>query len=183
MPQPQRQTLTGVCVWTWPQVRIPANAITSSNPQVRARQLWGADVYTEDSDLVAVLMHTGHYTVSVHHAPASLAEVNCRKAAVIIHPLLKLASEIRRQGWARCNYRQIRAYLPPNRRTICLHTLVSSLGASGLLPLVRALTNSGNADWTKVSTVVWARDRCCDAGSHMLQLQLHTSMTCSSTCR
>ena len=56
-------------------MRIPANAITSSNPQVRARQLWGADVYTEDSDLVAVLMHTGHYTVSVHHAPASLAEV------------------------------------------------------------------------------------------------------------
>ncbi len=60
-------------------MRIPANAITSSNPQVRARQLWGADIYTEDSDLVAVLMHTGHYTVSVHHAPASLAEVTCHK--------------------------------------------------------------------------------------------------------
>ena len=51
---------------------------------MRARQLWGADVYTEDSDLVAVLMHTGHYTVSMHHAPPSLAEVwmRCRSAEI-----------------------------------------------------------------------------------------------------
>ena len=31
--------------------------------QVRARQLWGTDVYTEDSDLVAVLVHTGFYAL------------------------------------------------------------------------------------------------------------------------
>eukprot|EP00854_Cymbomonas_tetramitiformis_P014459 gene14459-17089_t len=43
------------------EVRIPADLITSTNRQVRARQLWGTDVYTDDSDLVAVLMHTGFY--------------------------------------------------------------------------------------------------------------------------
>lgn len=43
------------------EVRIPADSITSTNRQVRARQLWGTDVYTDDSDLVAVLMHTGFY--------------------------------------------------------------------------------------------------------------------------
>lgn len=36
---------------------------------VRLRQLWGTDVYTEESDLVAVLVHTGH--VALHaDAPA-----------------------------------------------------------------------------------------------------------------
>ena len=44
-----------------PQVRIPAHCLTSNNRHVRARQLWGSDVYTEDSDLVAVLMHCGYW--------------------------------------------------------------------------------------------------------------------------
>lgn len=43
------------------QVRIPAHCLTSNNRHVRARQLWGSDVYTEDSDLVAVLMHCGYW--------------------------------------------------------------------------------------------------------------------------
>lgn len=37
--------------------------MTSSNRRVRARQLWGSDAYTADSDLVAVLMHCGF----IHH--------------------------------------------------------------------------------------------------------------------
>ena len=49
--------------------------MSSGNLQVRARQLWGSDVYTEDSDLVAVLMHTGYYSISQPHAPPSIAEV------------------------------------------------------------------------------------------------------------
>ena len=46
------------------------------NPsQVRARQLWGNIVYTQDSDLVAVLMHNGFYNHSLQQPPASMAEV------------------------------------------------------------------------------------------------------------
>lgn len=45
------------------QVRIASHFLTSNNRQVRSRQLWGSDVYTSDSDLVAVLMHFGY----VHH--------------------------------------------------------------------------------------------------------------------
>jgi hypothetical protein len=41
------------------EVRVPADAATSANRQVRARQLWGTDAYTHDSDIVAVLMHQG----------------------------------------------------------------------------------------------------------------------------
>ena len=45
------------------EVRIPAHCLSGSNRQVRARQLWGSDVYTHDSDVVAVLMHCGYW----HH--------------------------------------------------------------------------------------------------------------------
>ena len=43
------------------EVRIPAECAVSTNRQVRGHQLWGTDVYTSDSDLVAVLMHCGYY--------------------------------------------------------------------------------------------------------------------------
>ncbi|GAQ81795.1 hypothetical protein KFL_000910150 [Klebsormidium nitens] len=57
------------------EVRIPPEAITLANKQVRVRQLWGTDVYTDDSDLVAVLMHTGYYTPSNAPPPPSVAEL------------------------------------------------------------------------------------------------------------
>ncbi|PRW57876.1 zinc finger CCCH domain-containing 13-like [Chlorella sorokiniana] len=57
------------------EVRIPAHCLTSNNRHVRARQLWGSDVYTEDSDLVAVLMHCGYWYHSLTHPPAQVAEV------------------------------------------------------------------------------------------------------------
>ncbi len=50
------------------QVRIPSHCLTSNNRQVRARQLWGSDTYTSDSDLVAVLMHCGY----IHHSSTFL---------------------------------------------------------------------------------------------------------------
>ena len=45
-------------------VRIPAEATSTANQHLRTRQLWGTDVYTADSDLVAVLTHTGYYRPS-----------------------------------------------------------------------------------------------------------------------
>lgn len=42
------------------EVLLPAQHLTSDSKQVKLRQLWGTDEYTDDSDLVAVLVHTGH---------------------------------------------------------------------------------------------------------------------------
>jgi len=43
------------------EVLLPSKYLTASDTkQVQLRQLWGTDVYTDDSDLVAVLVHTGH---------------------------------------------------------------------------------------------------------------------------
>ncbi|KAJ1649707.1 hypothetical protein IWQ61_009288 [Dispira simplex] len=41
-------------------VHIPRMWLTWSNPQVQARSLWGHHVYTDDSDLVAILIHLRH---------------------------------------------------------------------------------------------------------------------------
>lgn len=42
------------------EVLLPTKYLTCDTKQVQLRQLWGTDVYTDDSDLVAVLVHTGH---------------------------------------------------------------------------------------------------------------------------
>lgn len=66
--------------------RLHARALSPhvSSPrasQVRTRQLWGTDVYTSDSDLVAALMHTGYYLPSLT-IPPSLLEVRAVVRAV-----------------------------------------------------------------------------------------------------
>ncbi|BBN05325.1 hypothetical protein MPTK1_3g12140 [Marchantia polymorpha subsp. ruderalis] len=57
------------------EVRIPAELATTSNRQVQGSQLWGTDVYTDDSDLVAVLMHTGYYIPNANSPPSSILEI------------------------------------------------------------------------------------------------------------
>ena len=59
------------------EVRIPAECTVSTNRQVRGHQLWGTDVYTSDSDLVAVLIHCGFYVPSLQ-VPPSLLEIRAR---------------------------------------------------------------------------------------------------------
>ena len=43
--------------------------------QVVARQLWGSDVYSDDSDVVAILAHTGLFPVR-QSAPTKLQGVS-----------------------------------------------------------------------------------------------------------
>lgn len=57
------------------QIHIPAKYITSTYRQVRVGQLWGTDVYTDDSDLVAVLMHTGYCRSTSSPPPPALHEL------------------------------------------------------------------------------------------------------------
>ena len=39
--------------------------MSNTNSLVRSRQLWGNEVYTQDSDLLAVLMHQGFFNQQV----------------------------------------------------------------------------------------------------------------------
>nr|XP_029121710.1 pre-mRNA-splicing factor CWC25 isoform X2 [Elaeis guineensis] len=57
------------------EIRIPAEYVTSTNHQVKGAQLWGTDTYTNDSDLVAVLMHTGYCCPTSSPPPPTIQEL------------------------------------------------------------------------------------------------------------
>ncbi|GJQ12675.1 hypothetical protein GpartN1_g4466.t1 [Galdieria partita] len=42
------------------EIRIAAEHLTLYNPSVKSRNIWGENLYTEDSDLVAAVMHSGY---------------------------------------------------------------------------------------------------------------------------
>ncbi|EIE23592.1 hypothetical protein COCSUDRAFT_66002 [Coccomyxa subellipsoidea C-169] len=85
--------------------------MSNGNRQVRARQLWGNEVYTQDSDLVAVLMHCGFYNHALSAPPASAAHVRA-----VVQPLppqpayhSRARNSIRSRAWGAavegCSYR------------------------------------------------------------------------------
>lgn len=100
------------------EVRIPADAASNQNRQVRARQLWGTDTYTSDSDVVAALMHQGFYSHALAAPPPGVAEV--RAVLALLPPadryLGSSRNAVRSRGWGvrpdtGCAFRVERAYL------------------------------------------------------------------------
>jgi hypothetical protein len=100
------------------EVRIPADAASNQNRQVRARQLWGTDVYTSDSDVVAALMHQGYYSHALAAPPPGVAEV--RAVLALLPPAARYVGSsrnaVRSRGWGvrpdtGCAFRVERAYL------------------------------------------------------------------------
>ncbi|KAJ6816371.1 DNA ligase 1 [Iris pallida] len=82
------------------EIHIPAEYVTSSNRQVRGAQLWGTDIYTNDSDLFAVLMHTG-YCRPTSSPPAAIQEL---QATVRVLPPQEfytstLRNNVRSRAW------------------------------------------------------------------------------------
>ncbi len=55
------------------QVKVHERNVSVNNVEVKARHLWGCDVYTDDSDVVAALMHCGfHEAAKAHNPPGVL---------------------------------------------------------------------------------------------------------------
>ncbi|KAJ7970082.1 zinc finger CCCH domain-containing protein 13-like isoform X2 [Quillaja saponaria] len=92
------------------EIRIPAEHVTATNRQVRGGQLWGTDVYTYDSDLVAVLMHTGYCRPTASPPPAAIQEL---RATICVLPpqdcyISTLRNNVRSRAWGAaigCSYR------------------------------------------------------------------------------
>ncbi len=62
---------------------------------MRARQLWGNDIYTQDSDLVAVLMHLGYYNHTITTPHPSVNEVCSPLAGCMeLHVMLKMQAAL-----------------------------------------------------------------------------------------
>ncbi|VFQ99418.1 unnamed protein product [Cuscuta campestris] len=92
------------------EIRIPAEHVSATNRQVRGGQLWGTDVYTDDSDLVAVLMHTGYCRPTASPPPPSVQEL---RATIRVLPpqesyVSSLRNNVRSRAWGsgiECSYR------------------------------------------------------------------------------
>ncbi|KAL1536571.1 U1 small nuclear ribonucleoprotein 70 kDa [Salvia divinorum] len=92
------------------EICIPAEHVTATNRQVRGGQLWGTDVYTVDSDLVAVLMHTGYCRPTASPPPSATQEL---RASIRVLPpqdcyISTLRNNVRSRAWGAaigCSYR------------------------------------------------------------------------------
>ncbi|XP_066384370.1 uncharacterized protein [Miscanthus floridulus] len=92
------------------EIRIPAEFVTSTNRQVKGAQLWGTDIYTNDSDLVAVLMHTGYCSPTSPPPPSAIQEL---RATVRVLPPQEnytstLSNNVRSRAWGAgigCSFR------------------------------------------------------------------------------
>ncbi|KAL1356199.1 hypothetical protein HN51_008185 [Arachis hypogaea] len=93
------------------EIRIPAENVTATNRQVRGGQLWGTDVYTYDSDLVAVLMHTGYCRPTASPPPTAIQEL---RATIRVLPrqdcyISTLRNNVRSRAWGAatigCSYK------------------------------------------------------------------------------
>ncbi|XP_043697273.1 zinc finger CCCH domain-containing protein 13-like isoform X2 [Telopea speciosissima] len=92
------------------EIRVPAEYVTATNRQVRGGQLWGTDIYTDDSDLVAVLMHTGYCRPTASPPPPAIQEL---RATIRVLPpqdcyTSTLRNNVRSRAWGAaigCSYR------------------------------------------------------------------------------
>lgn len=92
------------------EIRIPAEHVTATNRQVRGGQLWGTDIYTDDSDLVTVLMHTGYCRPTASPPPSAIQEL---RATIRVLPpqdsyTSMLRNNVRSRAWGAgigCSYR------------------------------------------------------------------------------
>lgn len=84
------------------EVKIPAECTVNTNQQVRSRQLWGTDVYTSDSDVVAALMHTGFWLPGSTCPPQLLELVATARAVPPAEQYLSTSRNgIRSRSWGR----------------------------------------------------------------------------------
>ncbi|KAF3679280.1 Peptidyl-prolyl cis-trans isomerase G isoform 5 [Capsicum annuum] len=92
------------------EIRIPAEHVSATNRQVRGGQLWGTDIYTNDSDLVAVLMHTGYCRTTASPLLPTITEL---RATIRVLPpqncyISSLRNNVRSRAWGSpvgCSYR------------------------------------------------------------------------------
>ncbi|KAJ7518413.1 hypothetical protein O6H91_21G067900 [Diphasiastrum complanatum] len=98
------------------EIRITPRLATTSNRQVRGSQLWGTDIYTDDSDLVSVLMHTGYYSPTGGPPPPSILEIRAVTRVLPPQDSYKstLRNNIRSRAWGAasgCSFSVERCYI------------------------------------------------------------------------
>ncbi|KAI8355047.1 hypothetical protein B0O80DRAFT_498222 [Mortierella sp. GBAus27b] len=71
------------------EVRIASPYLTYDNVKVKRRELWGTEIYTDDSDVVAMLIHTGLYIppIGEHNGDQDPIQPDSQQHNFAAHPL------------------------------------------------------------------------------------------------
>ncbi|KAI7731255.1 hypothetical protein M8C21_027302 [Ambrosia artemisiifolia] len=129
------------------EIRIPAEHVTATNRQVKGGQLWGTDIYTHDSDLVAVLMHTGYCRPTASPPPPAILEL--RATVKVLPPqdcyVSTLRNNVRSRAWGAaigcgCSFRVERCHIVKK--------------AGGTIDLEPCLTHTSTVEPTLAPVVV-----------------------------
>ncbi|KAJ0502258.1 putative histone deacetylation protein Rxt3 [Helianthus annuus] len=129
------------------EIRIPAEHVTATNRQVKGGQLWGTDIYTHDSDLVAVLMHTGYCRPTASPPPPAIQEL--RTTVRVLPPqdcyVSTLRNNVRSRAWGAaidsgCSFRVERCHIVKK--------------AGGTIDLEPCLTHTSTVEPTLAPVVV-----------------------------
>lgn len=71
-------------------VAIPSIYLSQRNPNVQRRCIWGAELYTDDSDAVAMLMHSGRVVVpDFEHFPQDILVTFCVYPNLMEYPSIE----------------------------------------------------------------------------------------------
>lgn len=144
------------------EVIIPADDCTGHNKQVKSRQLWGDGVYTDDSDMVAVLMHMGYYAANTAANPP---QVQSFHAVVQLLPPQErypssLRNSVRSRAWmARvegCSFKVERCFIAT--RSSHMVELAAS-GEDGAIVQPTFAPNSGDKQMSTRSTAGSGRNK------------------------
>eukprot|EP00891_Asterochloris_glomerata_P003170 jgi/Astpho2/3170/Aster-05703 len=74
-------------------VKVHERNVSVNNVEVKARHLWGCDVYTDDSDVVAALMHCGFHEAAKAHNPPGSQEY--RVVVTVMSPQQSYGADLR----------------------------------------------------------------------------------------
>ncbi|KAF9288816.1 hypothetical protein BGZ68_010550 [Mortierella alpina] len=77
------------------EVRVASSYLTYDNYKVKKREVWGTDIYTDDSDIVAMLIHSGHYIppISSHSAEQDSIQPTTLHHNFVPNPLKHICPE------------------------------------------------------------------------------------------
>ncbi|KAI8475901.1 MAG: hypothetical protein J3K34DRAFT_403140 [Monoraphidium minutum] len=144
------------------EVIIPADDCTGHNKQVKSRQLWGDGVYTDDSDMVAVLMHTGYYAANTAANPP---QVQAFHAVVQLLPPQErypssLRNSVRSRAWMAkvegCSFKVERCFIAT--RSAHMVELAAS-GEDGAIVQPTFAPNAGDKQMSTRSTAGSGRNK------------------------
>ncbi|KAL2925917.1 hypothetical protein RDABS01_020080 [Bienertia sinuspersici] len=161
------------------EIRIPAEHVTATNRQVRGGQLWGTDIYTDDSDLVA-----GYCRPTASPPPAAIQEL---RATIRILPPQETANPACKTTYTMTltvnYYKKPQLFVPlqplPNEINVKEEVLPTGYTAGSYVSTLR--NNVRSRAWGAAIGCSYRVERCCIMKKGGGTIDLEPCLTHTST--